>query len=260
MLAAAGTCPTTEMADDDRRLPGGLHLAARPEFVTIAAVQGLRDRRRLPARAGVRPAGGRRRRPVLHEGAGARPGAGPDGNKAAGRACWLLAGAGDLRHRPVGRRADEAREHRAGHRRRAPATTWTATVADLVGALTAPMHGAVTRDQGAAAERGRLDLEEQRLAEREAQVRRFRELAVADGRLTDRSGGRRREDAVSMHPAWVRRGGTCAPTAASSSRSSTRRHRPPGLRLRPAAPAADRGLPGPHRRSTPRWWSSPRCW
>lgn len=51
------------------------------------------------------------------------------------------------------------------------------TVADLAAALTAPLSGAVTETkallQGAAA----LDLEDQRRAEREAQVRRFRDLA-----------------------------------------------------------------------------------
>jgi enoyl-CoA hydratase/carnithine racemase len=55
------------------------------------------------------------------------------------------------------------------------------TVADLVAALTAPIYGAVTETKAllqAAAHRG---LEDQRLAEREAQVRRFRELAALLG-------------------------------------------------------------------------------
>jgi len=59
-----------------------------------------------------------------------------------------------------------------------PADELDATVADLVGALTAPLAGAVreTKEllQGAA-ERG---LDEQRRLEREAQTRRFRELAA----------------------------------------------------------------------------------
>ena len=80
------------------------------------------------------------------------PGARPDGNKAAGRVCWLLPGPGDLRHHPVGR-ADEA-ANRAGDGRR-PRRGAGRAVADLVAALTAPVHGAVERDQGAAAERGR---------------------------------------------------------------------------------------------------------
>ena len=58
-----------------------------------------------------------------------------------------------------------------------PATELDACVADLAGALTAALPGAVTETktllQGAA---GR-DLEEQRRLEREAQVRRFREIA-----------------------------------------------------------------------------------
>lgn len=59
-----------------------------------------------------------------------------------------------------------------------PADRLEATVTDLVGALTAPMAGAVRETkallQGAA---GR-SLEDQRRAEREAQVRRFREVAA----------------------------------------------------------------------------------
>jgi enoyl-CoA hydratase/carnithine racemase len=58
-----------------------------------------------------------------------------------------------------------------------PAADLDATVADLAGALTAALPGAVTETkmllQGAASR----DLEEQRRLEREAQVRRFRELA-----------------------------------------------------------------------------------
>jgi enoyl-CoA hydratase/carnithine racemase len=58
-----------------------------------------------------------------------------------------------------------------------PVADLDATVADLAGALTAALPGAVTETkrllQGAAAR----DLEEQRRLEREAQVRRFRELA-----------------------------------------------------------------------------------
>ena len=50
---------------------------------------GLRHRGRVPARAQLRPAGGGRGRPVLHEGARAGAGAGPDGNKAAGRGGWV---------------------------------------------------------------------------------------------------------------------------------------------------------------------------
>jgi len=52
------------------------------------------------------------------------------------------------------------------------------TVDDLVAALTAPIYGAVTATKALLQSASRLDLEEQRLAEREAQVRRFRELAA----------------------------------------------------------------------------------
>jgi enoyl-CoA hydratase/carnithine racemase len=50
-------------------------------------------------------------------------------------------------------------------------------VADLAAALTAPIYGAVTETKALVQSAQRLDLEEQRLLEREAQVRRFRELA-----------------------------------------------------------------------------------
>jgi enoyl-CoA hydratase/carnithine racemase len=55
------------------------------------------------------------------------------------------------------------------------------TVADLVAALTAPIYGAVTETKALLQSASRLDLEDQRLAEREAQVRRFRELASLMG-------------------------------------------------------------------------------
>jgi len=55
------------------------------------------------------------------------------------------------------------------------------TVADLVAALTAPIYGAVSETKALLQSAQRLDLEDQRLAEREAQVRRFRELASLMG-------------------------------------------------------------------------------
>jgi enoyl-CoA hydratase/carnithine racemase len=54
-------------------------------------------------------------------------------------------------------------------------------VADLVAALTAPIYGAVTETKALLQSASHLDLEDQRLAEREAQVRRFRELASLMG-------------------------------------------------------------------------------
>jgi enoyl-CoA hydratase/carnithine racemase len=55
------------------------------------------------------------------------------------------------------------------------------TVADLVAALTAPIYGAVTETKALLQSAAHLHLEDQRLAEREAQVRRFRELAALMG-------------------------------------------------------------------------------
>ena len=54
-------------------------------------------------------------------------------------------------------------------------------VADLAAALTAPIHGAVSETKALLQSASRLDLEDQRAAEREAQVRRFRELAALMG-------------------------------------------------------------------------------
>ncbi len=58
-----------------------------------------------------------------------------------------------------------------------PADRLDATVADLVGALTAPMAGAVSETKALLLGAGSRDLEDQRRYEREAQVRRFRDLA-----------------------------------------------------------------------------------
>jgi enoyl-CoA hydratase/carnithine racemase len=54
-------------------------------------------------------------------------------------------------------------------------------VADLVAALTAPVNGAVSETKALLQSASRLGLEDQRLAEREAQVRRLRDLAALMG-------------------------------------------------------------------------------
>jgi enoyl-CoA hydratase/carnithine racemase len=58
-----------------------------------------------------------------------------------------------------------------------PADRLDATVADLVTALTAPLAGAVSETKRLLLSAAATDLEEQRRLEREAQARRFRELA-----------------------------------------------------------------------------------
>lgn len=58
-----------------------------------------------------------------------------------------------------------------------PAEQLDATVADLVGALTAPMAGAVRETKALLQGAGDRSLDDQRRLEREAQVRRFREVA-----------------------------------------------------------------------------------
>jgi enoyl-CoA hydratase/carnithine racemase len=62
-----------------------------------------------------------------------------------------------------------------------PVAELDAAVADLVGALTAPMAGAVTETKALLLGAAGRSLEEQRRLEREAQVRRFRELARLTG-------------------------------------------------------------------------------
>jgi len=58
-----------------------------------------------------------------------------------------------------------------------PREELSAAVADLVSALTAPLYGAVSETKALLQSAAVLDLDEQRRVEREAQVRRFRELA-----------------------------------------------------------------------------------
>jgi enoyl-CoA hydratase/carnithine racemase len=62
-----------------------------------------------------------------------------------------------------------------------PADRLDPTVADLVAALTAPLAGAVTETKRLLQSAGATDLDEQRRLEREAQTRRFRELAPLMG-------------------------------------------------------------------------------
>jgi enoyl-CoA hydratase/carnithine racemase len=62
-----------------------------------------------------------------------------------------------------------------------PGDELDATVADLAGALTAPMAGAVTETKALLLAASGRSLDEQRRFEREAQVRRFRELARLAG-------------------------------------------------------------------------------
>ena len=62
-----------------------------------------------------------------------------------------------------------------------PREELSAAVSDLVAALTAPLYGAVTETKALLRSAMATDLEEQRRLEREAQVRRFRELASLMG-------------------------------------------------------------------------------
>ena len=62
-----------------------------------------------------------------------------------------------------------------------PVPEFDAVLADLVGALTAPMAGAVRETKALLLSAPGCSLEDQRRLEREAQVRRFRELAATKG-------------------------------------------------------------------------------
>ena len=62
-----------------------------------------------------------------------------------------------------------------------PSAELEQSVADLVAALTAPMAGAVSGTKALLQQAADVDLDEQRRSEREAQVRRFRELASLMG-------------------------------------------------------------------------------
>ena len=139
------------------------------------------------------------------------------------------------------------------------------TVADLVAALTAPIYGAVSADQGTAAERVAP-------RPRGAAARRARgtgtplpRARLADGRVTrPHRHGRpqsRRGRCADVH--GTRHGAGVAAHAHRPQHrraEAPRRHRPAGARVRPAAPPADRRLPRASRSSTPPSSSSRRCW
>ena len=118
------------------RCQAGLHLAARSGDRVRGRRAGARDRRGLPARAVLRPAGAGRRCQAVHQGARARTGARPDRDEAT------------CRHRRAAScgRAVPDRAHRRGARR--PASwgwpSWSSrspssdgAVSDLVAALLA---------------------------------------------------------------------------------------------------------------------------
>ena len=63
-----------------------------------------------------------------------------------------------------------------------PVSELDAALADLVGALTVPMAGVVRETKALLLEASGRSLEDQRRFEREAQVRRFRDLAALMGR------------------------------------------------------------------------------
>src|SRR3954451_14330660 len=75
------------------------------------------------------------------------------------------------------------------------------TVADLGAALTAPIYGAVTETKALLQSAAHRGVDDQRLAEREAQVRRFRELAALLGDCPPGAGGVGR---CRWDPAWDR--------------------------------------------------------
>ena len=228
-----------EVVGDDRRLPAGLHLAARP--AVRLRRRRARATRSAPASSWPCPAtcAWWPTTRVLHEGGGPGPGPGPHGNKAAGRAGWLRPGAGDLRHGPDGRRPP--RRSPSGWRSTVVARRRTSTprLDDLVASLTAPLPGAVARDQGAAA--GRADATST-------------SSACSSGRPRPGASASWRRCSADA-PAMEERLSGCTGRLAQHLRSDRSdgqgagesRDGAPGLRLRAPAPAADLGVPGRHR-------------
>ena len=127
--------PSPDVEDVDRGLPVGFTWLRGPAIVSVAAVQGHAIGGGLPAGPGLRPAGARRRRAVLHEGAGARAGARPRPapsrwSRSSGcPARWRLC----LTGRTVG--ADEAAAAGPGRTASCRGRTSTPPSRDLVAAL-----------------------------------------------------------------------------------------------------------------------------
>ena len=264
--------PDDEVVGDHRRLPARLHLAARPAVRLDRRRPGPRDRGRLPARAVLRPAGGRptTRSFCMKE---AALGLVPDltGTKPLvesvgyARALEICATA-----RVVG--AAEALADRAGDRRSA---RWRARRrrrrpgggADGAAARRGP------RDQGAAASRRRAGpWTSSGDCEREAQIRRFRELAglmarlASERRSADVDASASPRGAPALRPRRRREQDRARAPCAASSGSPGRTaalialflvgHRPrrrPGRRT-PAADAAARRRRHPRPTTSP--WSS----
>ena len=116
--------PDPEMAESIATWQEGFTWLRRPDIVTVAVVRGAAVGAgfQLALACDLRVLAEDAR--FSHAGADAGAGPGPDGNKTARRPCWLLAGPGDLRHHPVGRRP--TRRARSGWRRPScPPTSWT---------------------------------------------------------------------------------------------------------------------------------------
>ena len=235
-------CPTRDRGDH-RRLPAGFTWLRDPRFVSVAVVQGhaIGAGFQLALSCDLRVVGEDAQFCMKESALGLVPdltGTKPLVESVGyARALEICATA-----RMVG--ADEAVGDRAGDCRRTRRRARRDGGGPGAGADRA-LPGAVTRDQGAAAGRGRADLEEQRRLEREAQVRRFRELAP-DGPQPGRteSGGADVRHARSMRP---RRGATCAPTARVVNNRIDRRTVRRVFGFAAPAPRADRGVPGAHR-------------
>ena len=215
-----------------------------PRFVSIAVVHGYAIGAGFQLALSCDLIAGRRRRLVLHEGGGARPGPRPHGNKTAGRGGWLLEGAGDLRHRPQrGRRGGGAHRPRARRRPRRPARHPTGRPRRLPHRTDGRCG---PRDQGARPRPPPATTSTPNVGSS------GRPRPAGSASSPPCMAGRRHLDAsqeVDPCPPCTQRRRLAVPALRPQRRRPARlaRDRTPRPRLRPPPPAADRGLPDPHR-------------
>ena len=141
-LARSGALAGGGVRGTDRRLPGGVHLAAPAVHRDHRRRAGPCDRRRIPARADcdLRVLADDAQFSMAEVTLGLVPDLG--GTKRLAELVGHVPGAGDLRDRPADRRG-RGRPDRPGHRGRARAPTWTRPVRDLAAAVLAGDRDAV---------------------------------------------------------------------------------------------------------------------
>ena len=226
-----------------------------PRFVEHRGPAGPRVRRRLPAGSGLRPPDRHARRTPVHEGGRARARPGPHGNKAAGRAGWVLTS--------TGHRGDGPGRGGRGGRSRPGSSTGSPTLPTSTPCSPRwwprsrrPRRGGA-RLQAADADRGGQRPRRPALGRAAGAGHAVPRPGLA-ARLTDRGGlaGKAAHDVDGL--------GDGAGVAAHAHRpqrdvgARQPRHGPPRARLREAAPPADRRCSSRSPSSTPASsWSRP---